>query len=148
MTLRTSGRRVGLSGKTEGIAALLMGEAQLVAGEFKVMGRSLEQAREQRVFGCALPPRGAPAKWTVSRIVELASEFAGFSPAQARLRAKSIAERIGETSLLKRIWSRCNPVERAIASLALGLINDPALLFVRLPMGELPVGALSATGRL
>ena len=143
VTLRTSGRRVGLSGKTEGIAALLMGEGRLMAGEITVMGRSLEQAREQRLFGCALPPRGAPAKWTVKRILALAAEFAGCSPAQATLRAQSAAERVGEGSLLKCVWSRCSPIERALASLALGLVNDPALLFVRLPIGELPTASLA-----
>ena len=143
LTLRTTGNRVGLSGRTEGVAALLMGEARLVAGTFNVLGRSLEQARQQRLFGCALAPNGVPPKWTVRRILELAAEVAGYSRPESRLRAMAAAEKVGEGALSKRPWPRCSPLEKALASLALGLVCEPALLFVRLPIGELEVSGIA-----
>jgi hypothetical protein len=146
VTLCVTGRRAGLSGRTEGIAALLMGEAQLVAGEFKVLGRSLPQARRERVFGCALPPKVVPAKWTIRQVLELAAQVAGYAQSESKQLAASATDRIGEASLSKCVWSRCSPLERNLASLALGLVVDPAILYVRLPIGELPAASCARYG--
>ncbi len=148
VTLSATGRRIGLSGKTEGIRALLMGEAQLVAGEFKVLGRSLPQARRERVFGCALPPKVVPAKWTTRQVLELAAQVAGYAESESKQLAVSATDRIGEASLLKCVWSRCSPLERNLASLALGLVVDPAILYVRLPIGELPAASRARYGEV
>ena len=137
VTLRTSARRVGLSGKTEGVFALLSGQARLVSGQFNVLGRPLEVARAERIFGCALPLRGVPPKWTVRRVLELAAEVAGYSRRESTQRAAAAAAQIGESLILKCSWSRANAVERALATLALGVLTEPAVLFIRLPLGEL-----------
>ncbi len=137
VTLCTSAQRVGLSGKTEGMFALLRGQARLVSGQFNVLGRPLEVARSERVFGCALPPRGVPPKWTVRRILELAAEAAGYSRSESTRRATAVVAQIGESPLLKCLWSRASAIERALATLALGLLTEPAAMFIRLPLGEL-----------
>lgn len=146
VTLRTTANRVGLSGKTQGISALLIGNAQLISGEFKILGRPLELARKERLFGCALPPRGVPAKWAVRRILELAAEAAGYSRREAALRATAAAERIGEPLILKAAWSRSSPLEQALATLALGLLTEAPVLFVRLPLGDFPAQAATRYG--
>jgi predicted ABC-type transport system involved in lysophospholipase L1 biosynthesis ATPase subunit len=137
VSLCATATRTGLSGKTQGIAALLTGEARLVSGEFKVRGRPLEVARSQRVFGCALPPKAVSSKWTVRQVLELAAEVAGNSRRDSVLLARAATERMGKPLALKLLWSRCSPLEQALASLALGLIAEPEVLFVRLPFGEL-----------
>jgi hypothetical protein len=137
VTVRTTANRVGLSGKTEGVLALLSGRARLVSGQFNVLGRPLDVARSQGVFGCALPPRGVPPKWTIRRVLELAAEVAGYSRSESKKRAAATTAQIGESQLLKCQWSRASAVERALAALALGLLTEPAALFVRLPLGEL-----------
>ena len=137
VSLRTTARRVGLSGKTEGVFALLSGQARLVSGQFNVLGRPLEVARAERIFGCALPPRGVPPKWTVRRILELAAEVAGYSRRESTQRAAAAAAQVGESPILKCSWARASAVERALATLALGVLAEPAVLFIRLPLGEL-----------
>ena len=137
VTLQTTGDRVGLAGKTAGISALLIGEATLTAGKFVVLGAQLDQARANHVFGCAVAPQHIPKKWTVRRALELAAQVAGDTGGEAAKRAVAVAEAIGEPSLLKCRWSRALPIEQALATLALGLVTDPPLLFVRLPMGAL-----------
>ncbi len=136
VSLCTSSHREGLSGKTAGVAALLEGRAQLLAGSVKVLGQSLEDARRQRLFGCALRPTQVPAKWTVRQVLELAAQMAGYSSADSHGRAKAVLGRIEQPALLKRVYSRCTPVEQSLVSLALGLIAEPLLLFVSLPLGE------------
>jgi predicted ABC-type transport system involved in lysophospholipase L1 biosynthesis ATPase subunit len=141
VSLRTTSNRVGLSGKTQGISALMLGGAQLDSGELKILGRPLEFARSERLFGCAFRPNGVPAKWPVRRILELAAQVAGYSQRDAVRRATSVAERIGEPSILKKVWSRSDPLEQALATLALGLLTESPVLFVRLPLGELQAQA-------
>lgn len=137
VTLCTTSDRVGLSGNTIGIASLMTGEAQLVSGEFKILGRPLSVARSQRLFGCALPPKAVPPSWTIRQILELAAEMAGYTRRESAARVKAVAERIGQTHLLKRPWSRSSKLDQALATLALGLLTDAPLLFVRLPLDEL-----------
>ena len=137
VSLCTSSRRVGVSGRTAGVAALLEGKAQLCAGQVKVLGEPLEAARRKRLFGCAALVDQIPPKWTVRQVLEISAQIAGYSPSDGRVRAKTVLDHVEQPLLLKRIWSRCTPVELAIVALALGLIAEPALLFVRLPLGEL-----------
>ncbi len=137
VTLRTTGNRVGLAGRAAGISALLIGEAQLITGTFLVLGQPLHEARANQLFGCAVPPRHVPKKWTVRRVLELAAQIAGNPARDAARRATAAAEAIGEPSILKCRWSRAQPIEQALATLALGLVTDPPLLFARLPLGSL-----------
>jgi predicted ABC-type transport system involved in lysophospholipase L1 biosynthesis ATPase subunit len=137
VTLHTSTKRVGLSGKTEGVFALLRGQARLTSGQFNVLGRPLEVARSERIFGCALPPLGVPPKWTLRQVLELAAEAAGHSRRESTKRAAAAMAQIGESQLLKCQWSRASAIERALGTLALGLLTEPAALFIRLPLGEL-----------
>jgi predicted ABC-type transport system involved in lysophospholipase L1 biosynthesis ATPase subunit len=137
VTLRTSGGRVGIAGKTTGIAALLTGEAALVRGHVNVCGQPLAAARDGHVFGCAVAPGQVPKHWTVRRVLELAAQIAGHSPRDATARARASAESLGEAPILKRRWAHAAPVEQAIATLALGLVTDPTLLYVQLPIGQL-----------
>ena len=137
VTLRSTSNRIGISGKTQGISALFRGEAQLDSGEFKILARPLELARKEKLFGCAVPPKGVPAKWTGRRILELAAEVAGYSRRDAVLRASAAAEQIGEPSILRSMWSRSGPLEQSLITLALGLLTQSPVLFVRLPLGEM-----------
>jgi predicted ABC-type transport system involved in lysophospholipase L1 biosynthesis ATPase subunit len=137
VTLRTAGDRVGLAGKTAGVRALLTGEATLVSGSVLVLGQTLSEARQANTFGCAVALGKVPNRWSVHRVLELAAEVSGRSPREANARARTVAELIGEPSILKCRWSRATVVEQFLAALALGLIADPALLFVRLPLGVL-----------
>jgi hypothetical protein len=146
VTLRTTGNRVGLSGKTRGISALLTGEARLTSGELRVLGKPLEIARVEQLFGCAVPPKVLPPKWTVRRVLELAAEVAGYSRRDAVVRATTVAEQIGEPLILKRQWSRGNTLEQALATLALGLLTDSPVLFLHLPFGELEEPAFARYG--
>lgn len=136
VSFSTSSRREGLSGKTGGVSALLEGRARLLSGTVRVLGEPLEIARQQRLFGCAVRVSAVPTKWTVRHVLESAAEFAGYSRADSRKRAITALERVEQPMLLKRLWSRCSPVEQSIATLALGLVSEPALLFVSLPLGE------------
>lgn len=136
VSLRTSSRRVGLSGKTAGVAALFEGRARLLAGQVKVLGEDLPIARGKGLFGCAVRVTQVPPKWTVRQILELAAQVAGYSRADSRARAKAVLERVGHPGLLKRVWSRCAAIEQSMVELALGLVTDPSLLFVSLPIGE------------
>ncbi len=140
VTLHTEGDRVGLAGKTAGVRALLTGEATLVSGEVRVLGQPLNEARATKAFGCAIVLSEVPRKWTVRRVLELAAEVSGCSSRQAAARARAVAEQIGEPALLKCRWSRGKVVEQCLAALALGLIADPPLLFVNLPLGALSAG--------
>jgi hypothetical protein len=146
VTLRTTGNRVGLSGKTLGISALLTGDAILTSGELRVLGKPLEIARVEQLFGCAVPPKILPPKWTVRRVLELAAEVAGYSRRDSVARATTVAEQIGEPLILKSQWSRGNTLEQALATLALGLLTDSPVLFLHLPLGELQEQALSRYG--
>jgi len=136
VTFCTDSRHAGLSGKTAGVAALLEGRAQLLAGQVRVLGEPLELARKQHLFGCAVHIADVPPKWTVRQVLELAAEMAGYTRSDAKLRAKATLERVGLPMLLKRVWTRCSRIEQSIVTLALGLIAEPALLFVSLPLGE------------
>lgn len=137
VTLRTISDRVGVSGKTAGVRTLLTGEASLVRGEALVLGRPLSEAREAKAFGCAVALSQVPKKWSVRRVLELAAEVAGRSPREATGRVRAVVDQIGEPSILKCRWSRAGLIEQTLASLALGLIADPPLLFVSLPFGAL-----------
>ena len=137
VTLRTTGDRVALAGKTLGLRALLTGEAVLMSGEVFVLGQSLSEARKNQVFGCAVALSHAPKKWTIRRVLELAAEIGGRSAAEAAVRAVAAADEIGEAALLKCRWSQATPIERALAALALGVVTDPPLLFVSPPLGVL-----------
>ena len=136
VSLRTTSQRVGLAGKTAGIAALLEGRAELLSGEVRVLGEPLDRARKQRLFGCATRVNGVPSKWTVQQVLRLAAEMAGYTRSDAKRRAKAVLERVEQPALLKRPWSRLSPIEQSLATLALGLVTEPAVLFVTLPLGE------------
>lgn len=136
VSLCTGSQRVGLSGRTAGVAALLDGRAQLLAGQVRVLGEPLENARKKRLFGCAIRLSQVPPKWTVRQVLELAAQMTGYSPADSKARAKSVLERVEQLALLKRVWSRCTAIEQSIAALAVGLIAEPLVLFVSLPLGE------------
>jgi predicted ABC-type transport system involved in lysophospholipase L1 biosynthesis ATPase subunit len=137
VSLRTSGDRVGLSGNTLGVRLLLTGEATLVSGSAYVLGTPLSQARDKHIFGCAVALSQVPKRWPVRHVLKLAAEVSGCSAKQATARATAAAQAIGEPSLLKLRWSRLQPVEHALAALALGTIADPEVLFVCLPLGVL-----------
>jgi hypothetical protein len=132
-----TGDRVGLSGKTLGVRALLTGEATLMSGQAMVLGQSLSDARKNCLFGCAVALSHVPRKWTIRRVLELAAEIGGRSVTDAASRAAAAADEIGEAALLTRRWSAATPIERALAALALGVVTDPPLLFVSPPLGVL-----------
>lgn len=137
VTLCTTGDRVGLSGKTSGVRALLTGEATLVSGQARVLGQTLSEARKNCLLGCAVALNHVPKKWTIRRVLELAAEIGGRSVTDAAARAVAAADEIGEAALLTRRWSTATPIERALAALALGVVTDPSVLFVSPPLGVL-----------
>jgi hypothetical protein len=137
VTLCTTGDRVGLSGNTLGVRALLTGEATLVSGQAMVLGQTLSEARKNSLFGCAVALTHVPKKWTIRRVLELAAEIGGRSVTDAASRAAAAAAEIGEVALLTRRWSTATPIERALAVLALGVVTDPPMLFVSPPFGVL-----------
>ena len=115
-------------------------EATVDAGQFLIMGRPLDAARAQGIFGCAIAPNEVPKHWAVRRVLELAAQMAGNSVRGARACAARALETVGEPALLKRQWTRASPIEQALATLALGIINEPQLLYVTLPMGQFESG--------
>lgn len=136
LSLRTEGTHVGLSGATRGLTELLLGRAEVTSGAVRVLGYALSDARARNLLGCAVQPAAVPKSWTVRRVIERAAQMSGCSQRVARARATWAAEQLGETAILKNKWAAGSPVEQELAALALGLANDPRILFVRLPTGR------------
>jgi hypothetical protein len=137
VSIRTLGDRVGLSGNTSGLRRLLTGEATLISGSALLLGIPLSEAREKHLLGCAVALSQVPKRWQVRTVLQLAAEVGGRSPKRAAASALNATEVIGEPSLSKRRWSRLQPVEQTLAALALGIVTEPEVLFVSLPLGVL-----------
>lgn len=130
VSARAEGTRVGLAGDWSALFALFGARGRLSAGNVRVAGHDAASAVADGVLGIVPSAPLLPARWTVEKYLVEGARLAGLSKRDAKDRTSADLTSLALGHLSSRRIETLTPAEKRAVTLALALVDSPAVLAV------------------